>query len=112
MASGRMFRKLFGSCPGDEGPVETSLVHAVRHAEMYVLEYGFARNSSRLSCRRARLLLFAEDYPETSVGAAWFLYRAVSKKFAPNHVAVEPYRLLQDEVARRDLPGALFSGDG
>lgn len=111
-ASGRVCKELFGSRPANEGTVDTLLVAAFRYTEMYALESGFVCNSSRLSRRRPRLSLFAEDYPRTSVGPVRLLYRAVSRKFVLNHLAAEPYGQLQGEVARRDLSGALFSDDG
>ena len=75
-ALGRMFKEVFGAFSADEGPVEKLLPYTFRYAEMLAFEYGFARNSPRLSCRRPRLSLFAVTCPKTSVGAARRLYRA------------------------------------
>ena len=93
-ALGRMFKELSGSCSIGEGPVETLHVEAFRYTEMYALEYGSARNSSRLPCRRPLRSLFPEGYPKTSGEPARLLNRAVSEKFAPNHLAMEAYCLL------------------
>ena len=97
-ALGRTFKELFGSCPVAGGPLEALLVDAFRYTELYASECGFARNSSRLPRRRPRWSLFAEDLPKTSVGPARQLFCAVSGRFAPNHAAVEPRRLLQGKV--------------
>ena len=107
-----MLKEMFGSLSVTGGPVEALLAKSSRFTEMYAAEYGFARNSSRLSRRRPRLSLFAEDYPKTSRGPAWRLFWAVSGCFVPSHLAVEPCRPLQGKVARNDLPGTRFSGDG
>ena len=92
-ALGRVCEELLESCSVDEGPVERLLVDASRYSEVCASERGAVRNSARLSCRRPRPPLFAEDYPKASVGPSWLLCRAVSKKFAPNSLAAEPYHL-------------------
>ena len=108
-----MFKELFGSCSTDGGPVEPLVVDAFWYTEMYALEYGFARNSSRLPVGNyPRAPLFAENPPRASVDAASLLYCAAPASSVRNHLAAEPYRLLQGEVARRVFSGALFSGDG
>ena len=55
---------------------------------------------------------FAEDYPESAPGPAWQLDLAFPTKVAPGHSAVDPHRLLQGRVGRKDLSGAVFSGAG
>ena len=52
---GCMYKELFGSCCAAEGPVEALLVDALRRAEMYASEYGFALNSFRLFVFRGGL---------------------------------------------------------
>ena len=63
-------RRFFGSRSVAEGPVEALRADAFRYTDMYALEYGFVRDSSRLPRRRPRLPLLAKGRPKTSVAPA------------------------------------------
>ena len=89
-----MFRPKLGAFSTEPGEPHQLVGGAMRCAQSYVLESGFARCSSRASRLRPRSSLFAEDCPKCASDPARNLYSAISSELAPNHSAVEPSRFL------------------
>ena len=90
-----MFKWQFGARSENSGPRDQLVEGAMRCTEFRALECGSVRSASRMTRRRPRAFVFA-----------------FSSKVAPDHLAVEPYRLLQGGGEWGDMSGALCGGAG
>ena len=98
-----MFESLFGACSEDPVALDRLVESAMRYADPYAPEFGFARRSPRATYRRPRASPYAGDFPKCASTPAWHVYSAASRTFAPDHLAVEPYRLPEGCVDLADF---------
>ena len=89
----RVFRRRFGECSGNSYSVEMLVTGAMRYAQQYCAEMGFARWSSGATHATGRVPLFAEDYPWSCSVPSWPPYLAFLANVAPA-LRVGPYFLL------------------
>ena len=75
--------------------VDRSVASATPYADPYAMEFGFARGASRATHRRPRASLYAADFSRSVADTAWHLYSAFFSSFGPDHLPVEPFRLIE-----------------